>query len=143
MWVLVAGLFAFSAVSKIARGGFAEWLGRTGMVPPQAARPLAALAPVLELAVVFLLAHPRLRIWGWRLVAGLGSVFAVVHVALALLGDIEACGCLGLRLSRNALWDHLLMTGLCLGLVAAAGLAHRGRAKGPPEEVLRCPETSS
>jgi hypothetical protein len=121
----VAVILGFSGISKIIQGDLADYLTGMGMFPDWSVRWVAAGAIVLELATAALLLSSRSRHAGWYLVAGLASAFTVIHVAAAALGDVKPCCCVGFQLSRHALGHHLLMSGICLGLVAAAAWSLR------------------
>lgn len=127
MWVGVSAFFAIAAIAKITRGGLAQSLADTAMFPQFLIAPTAAGVIALELLVAILLLWPKCRRAGWYLVAGMSSAFAVIHVAGMLLGGIKSCRCLVVQLSQDARLNHLIMTAVCLALVALAIRAIRPR----------------
>ena len=127
MWVFVSLLFAFSVCAKIVQGDFADYLLSTGMFPRWSVGLVAVGVFGLEGLASIALVWPRLRRFGWLLVAGLGAAFGVIHVCSAALGNVKPCRCFGVPLSHDAFWHHVLMTVVCMGLVSAAAWSLRAR----------------
>lgn len=119
--IAFALLFIYAAFSKIKDGEFARYLIATGMCVPQAAAIVSSVIIGSEvIAAVFLIAF-RARALGWLFVAFLSTAFIVVHVALAALGDVVPCGCIGFRRTFSGTKGHLLMavfSVLALGVAA-------------------------
>jgi hypothetical protein len=127
VWVFVSLLFAFSVCSKIAQGDFGDYLVSMGMFPRWSIEFVTGGVFGLEIVTSIALVWPRLRRFGWLLVAGLGGAFAVIHIASAALGNVRACRCFGVQLSHDAFWHHVLMTVVCIGLVSAAAWSLRAK----------------
>jgi hypothetical protein len=120
VWLIVAGLLIVSAVAKAVDGDLPAYLASTGMFPIGMVSGVALTVILAELLAAVLLLWPTARAWGWCVVAGLGSGFAVFHVSAAVLGDIEPCRCLAVRISHDALWSHVGMGAFCSLLVVTA-----------------------
>lgn len=80
---------------------------------------IAVFLPILMLAIAVVLAVPKLKLYGLYLSAGLLSCFGIYIMSVLLFSDFVPCTCAGIRI--NLAWkDHLLITGIGLGLTALA-----------------------
>lgn len=129
MWGVALVVLAAGVVAKAICGGLDRYLLSTGMLPAWAVPVVGRGVLAVEALAAILLLWPRLRRWGWVAVGALGAAFATVHVAAAVLGDVEPCRCFGVELADNALWSHVGMAVLCAGLVTMAVFGVRPRAQ--------------
>lgn len=129
MWGVALVVLAAGVMAKAVCGGLDGYLLSTGMLPPWAVPGVGRGVLTAEALAAVLLVWPRLRRWGWVAVGALGAAFATVHVAAAILGDVEPCRCFGVELSHNALWSHVGMAVLCAGLVTMAVFGVRPRTQ--------------
>lgn len=132
MWGVALVVLAAGVMAKAVCGGLDGYLLSTGMLPAWAVPVVGRGVLAAEALAAALLVWPRVRCWGWIAVGALGAAFATVHVAAAVLGDVEPCRCFGVELSHNALWSHVGMAGLCAGLVTMAVFGVRPRAQASP-----------
>lgn len=120
LWVPIAGLFAFSALAKLLRGGFVEYLAGTYMYPRALVPVLATLVIAAELFTAALLCWPRWRTVGWLAAGGAGAAFAAYHAILLALGDTGVCCCAGVPITHKANLNHIIMGAICLVVLSAA-----------------------
>ena len=100
--LLLAGVFAWAAVAKIAR--WRSWRDalHAYRLPDPAVLPVAVLTPVAEAAVVVALMGGALRVAGAATLALLAGFSAVVVRAQARHGRRLPCGCFGRSSDRDA-----------------------------------------
>jgi peroxiredoxin len=116
--MLLAGVFALAAITKLAdRDGSKKAVTAFGL-PPSLAQPLSLLLPLAELVVAFLLIFQRSGLWGSVAALGLLAIFiAGISVNLAR-GRAPECHCFGQLHSAPVGWPTLVRNFL---LVACAG----------------------
>jgi hypothetical protein len=139
MWALVALVFALAALGKLVQGGFVDYLTTTEMFPWPLPPFVAAGVIACELLTCALLLWPAGRRAGWVLTGGLGSAFAVFHVAAAALEDVEACRCMAVQFVSDVFLNHVLTAALCLAMVSAAFLSLCGRKPPAPKGLKQTP----
>ena len=130
MWGVVAAVFALTAFAKASDDTFLHYLADTQMFPLPLVNTVGRGVIVCEVLAALLLLWPRLRTWGWLLVAALSSCFAVFHIFAAVLGDLGPCRCLVIEISHDRLVSHLVMIALCSLLTLGAALAFSRRRLG-------------
>ncbi len=128
MWALAVAILSAGVAAKLMCGGLDEYLLSTGMLPTWSVPLAGRIILTAECVVCVLLIWPRMRRWGWVALGALGSAFATVHLAAAALGDVKPCRCFGVELTRDALWSHVGMAILCVGLVLLAWRGARNSA---------------
>ncbi len=121
--VCVAVVFAYAGIQKLVQDEFASELSRSGLLPAVLTPVAASAMPLAEIAIALALIGPISRRVGWVAAGALAAGFAVVHLSRAVSGDPVPCNCFGVRLTHDAQVEHLILLGLCVLIVAAAGLA--------------------
>lgn len=134
--VLLVGVFAVAAGSKLTRHGFEEFEAATGrLLPVQWSgwrRPAAVGVLAGEVAAVGMLIWPASVSVGFGLALGLSLAFAIGVRAALRRGERAPCGCFGasaaplgrVHLVHNAALGAVAATGLVLMPLAPLGVDH-------------------
>ncbi|MBZ5728265.1 MAG: redoxin domain-containing protein [Acidobacteriia bacterium] len=127
--LILAGVFALAAITKLAdRDGSKKAVTDFGL-PNSLAHPLSLLLPLVELVISFLVIFPRSGSWGGVGALALLAIFTVGICVNLARGRAPECHCFGQLHSAPIGWPTLVrncLLGGCAGLVVWQGRNEHG-----------------